>query len=302
MTRIARLLPLLLLCLAPGRSPAAPRVQVLPIDYASRVDVQIDGQPFTSYVHLAAMRIPALTPIRDARGRTVSGELVRADGVGGRTWTAGGLLFAHGNVNGVDFSLQPRGGVQTGHIALRRIIEAVSGEGEGRLSLEADWLGPGDALLLKEHTWLLFKALPQGRTIERVSRLSAVRGRVTLGDSQAPALILLVADGLAAAPAAVRSAEGPLRLQPDETVESRWVALSSGTGARRSTIALFDHPENPGFPGRADARRARLSYRPAVPIEIEAGTSRTWWYRVAIGGWDPLMMERELGAYGRQPR
>jgi hypothetical protein len=202
-------------------------------------------------------------------------------------------------VNGVDFSAQSReAGVRAGgRIVLRRIIEAVSGDGEGRLSLEADWLGPADDLLLKEHTWFTFRATPAGRTIERVSRLAAVRGPVTLADSPAPSLILFVADGFGGALATARSAEGPVRLAAGETVRSRWVALSAGAGARRSTVALFDHPDNPGFPGRAEAQPDRLSFRPAAPIEIEAGSSRTVRYRLAVGAWEAQTMERELGVY-----
>ena len=41
---------LMVLPLVAARAPAQPRVQVVPNEAAQRVDVTVDGEPFTSYI------------------------------------------------------------------------------------------------------------------------------------------------------------------------------------------------------------------------------------------------------------
>jgi hypothetical protein len=248
------------------QSGGEPRIRVAPLDYASRVDVTVHGRPFTSYVHLSSMRVPSLTPIHGLEGAAVQS-----------------LAFGHGDVNGIDFSpaASGGGGRQAGRIVLRRLIETVSSDNEGRLSVETDWVAPDGALVLKEHSWFSFRAEGARRTIDRTTRLSAVRGRVVLGASKEPALAVILADES-------RSARAPTGAGPRATERPGtlpWIAVS---GAQH-TVALFDHPGNPGSPATGTAASGRLAFTPAASIEIDAGSSRTFVYRL-------LLDDRELSA------
>src|SRR6266550_4144399 len=53
--------------------PQPPRVEVIPHDDARRVDVLVDGKPFTAYIYPTAttLRKPTLYPLRTASGKLV---------------------------------------------------------------------------------------------------------------------------------------------------------------------------------------------------------------------------------------
>jgi hypothetical protein len=274
------------LCLAGAPfTRGAPRIQVVPIDYASRVDVLLDGRPFTSYVHLSSMRIPALTPIHDSEGTAIHA-----------------FTLGHGNVNGIDFSAKPQLTAIRGRIVMRRIIEAVSADEEGRLSLEADWLGPDEEVVLKEHTWLTFRATSSRRSIDRVSRLSALRGRVVLGGSGGPGLTVRLAEEGDRKAGKAHHADGTVTDGAGGRARSRWIAVSAAAGPRQTTVAVFDHPSNPGFPPYAGVDSGLLALTPAARVEIESGSSRTLRYRllVASDGMTRRELEKEFEAFARQ--
>src|SRR5213083_2658650 len=50
----------------------APRIEVVPHEDLRRVDVQVDGKPFTSYIWLTTLKKPTLYPLRAASGAVVT--------------------------------------------------------------------------------------------------------------------------------------------------------------------------------------------------------------------------------------
>ena len=50
----------------------APTVQVTPNEAAQRVDVTVDGQPFTSYIYPNTIKKPVLYPLRTASGLEIT--------------------------------------------------------------------------------------------------------------------------------------------------------------------------------------------------------------------------------------
>ena len=46
------------------------RIQVTPNEAAKRVDITIDGKPFTSYIWPDTLKKPVLYPLRTANGRS----------------------------------------------------------------------------------------------------------------------------------------------------------------------------------------------------------------------------------------
>src|SRR5207247_964696 len=51
---------------------ATPRIQVVANEAARRVDVTIDGKPFTSYIWPVQVKKPVLYPLRSAKGTLVT--------------------------------------------------------------------------------------------------------------------------------------------------------------------------------------------------------------------------------------
>src|SRR5687767_10462602 len=50
----------------------APRVEIKPDEAGRRVDITIDGKPFTSYIYPTRLKKPTLWPIRSATGVLVT--------------------------------------------------------------------------------------------------------------------------------------------------------------------------------------------------------------------------------------
>ena len=84
---------------------AQSRVEVVPNEAARRVDVSVDGKPFTSYIWPTTRKKPVLYPLRTAKGTLVTRGYPLEPRKGERVDHPHhvGLWFNHGDVNGLDF-------------------------------------------------------------------------------------------------------------------------------------------------------------------------------------------------------
>ena len=84
---------------------SAKGVQVNPDEANRRVDITIDGKPFTSYIWPDTLKKPVLYPILDSDGVTITRGWPLAPRPGERTDHPhhDGLWFNYSNVNGFDF-------------------------------------------------------------------------------------------------------------------------------------------------------------------------------------------------------
>src|SRR4051812_30415616 len=80
-------------------------VAVTPNESAKRVDIAIDGKPFTSYIWPEHVKKPVLDPIRSAGGTIVTRGWPLAPRAGERVDHPHhvGLWFNYESVNGLDF-------------------------------------------------------------------------------------------------------------------------------------------------------------------------------------------------------
>src|SRR5438445_13175886 len=81
------------------------RVSVSVNEKARRVDISVDGQPFTSYIWPTTLKKPVLYPLRTATGTIVTRGFPLDPRPGERVDHPhhAGLWFNYGDVNGVDF-------------------------------------------------------------------------------------------------------------------------------------------------------------------------------------------------------
>src|SRR6266852_7167995 len=81
------------------------RVSVAVNEQARRVDISIDGQPFTSYIWPTTLKKPVLYPLRTANGTIVTRGFPLEQRPGERVDHPhhAGFWLNYGNVNGVDF-------------------------------------------------------------------------------------------------------------------------------------------------------------------------------------------------------
>src|SRR5437763_11753483 len=81
------------------------RVTVTRDDSARRVDVSVDGKPFTSYIYPSSLKKPVLFPLRSAKGIVVTRGFPLEPRPGERADHPHqvGAWFTYGDVNGIDF-------------------------------------------------------------------------------------------------------------------------------------------------------------------------------------------------------
>jgi hypothetical protein len=263
----------------------APKVELLPRPAERRVDVTVDGQPFTSYVWPERVSKPVLYPIRTAKGTLVTRGFPLDPRPGERVDHTHqvGFWFTYGDVDGVDFwgnseAIPPAERAKMGVIRHREIVASKGGAGRGELEVRMDWVAPGDVVALEEATRFVFRADASGRAIDRVTTLTAKKGRVTFRDTKEGMLGVRVARALeqpADKPEVFTDASGKPTTVPvldnkgvtglytsSEGLKgdavwgtrARWMALHGRVGDEDVVLLILDHPGNPGAPTYWHAR------------------------------------------------
>jgi hypothetical protein len=274
----------LALPLAAERTAGVTGVNVTVDEAARRVDITIDGKPFTSYIWPDTVKKPVLYPIRDAKGTLVTRGWPMDPRPGERVDHPHhvGLWLNYENVNGIDFwnnsdAIKPADAPKMGTIVHRRIVSATGGE-RGELVTESDWVLHDGTTLLRERTTYGFGGDAASRTIDRTTTLTALDKRVTFDDAKDGMLGLRVARQLElpSTKAEVftdisgRKTEVPTLDNTGITgnyttsdgkqgndawgTRGRWCELTGKIGGETIAIAILDHPSNPGYPTYWHAR------------------------------------------------
>jgi hypothetical protein len=269
-----------LLCCASARTNASgDRIRVVPNEADRRVDIIIDGQPFTSYLWPATLAKPVLYPLRTATGISVTRGYPLEPRAGERSDHPhhAGLWFNYGSVNGIDFwnnsdAIKPEDRPKMGNVVQRKIVAAKSGSEQGQLEVETDWVNSEQKILLKEHTLLVFRGGPQFRSIDRITTLQAQAEKVVFEDDKEGLFGMRVARSLempSDKPEIFLDASGrptPVAKMDNTGVNGvyltsegktgdaawgtrgRWCNLSGQVNGQPVTITIFDNPANPNFP------------------------------------------------------
>ena len=145
------LLLLVLLTLTPmlHAAPPAKGVAVTVNQSAHRVDIAIDGAPFTSYLWQTNQRKPILYPLLAPDGATLTRGNPPLPGERTDHPHHAGLWFNYSNVNGIDYwnnsdAIKPEARARYGSIDHDRIVSASSGPTSGELVTESTWYPASD--------------------------------------------------------------------------------------------------------------------------------------------------------------
>src|SRR5512134_307236 len=156
-------------------------VKITPSEAQRRVDVTIDGRPFTSYIWPTRLKKPVLWPIRAANGAVITRSYPLEPKAGERSDHPHqvGLWFNHGNVNGFDFwnnseAVMPEAAKKFGTIVHKKIAGVKNTAAGGELSVEMDWVAGDGKTLLREHTTFVFAGDKDKRTIDPIPTLTAL--------------------------------------------------------------------------------------------------------------------------------
>ena len=261
------------------------RIQLVRNDAGRRVDVTIDGKPFTSYIYPTTQKKPVLYPLRSARDTVVTRGFPLQPRKGERVDHPhhAGLWFNHGDVNGFDFwnnsdDIGPDRAPKMGSILHRRVVETKNGSDRGELKTESDWVSGDGVTLLREVTHFIFSGTRDTRTIERITELTARDRRVVFRDNKEGTIGIRVARGLeqpSTTPDVFTDSSGKATtvkvldntgvtglytssegLKGDAVwgTRGRWVVLNGTVAGEQVALLMLDHPSNPGFPTYWHAR------------------------------------------------
>jgi hypothetical protein len=268
-----------------GKQVAADYVQVVKKEADRRVDVLVGGKPFTSYVWPTTQKKAVLFPIIAANGTVVTrGFPIEPRGTERIDHPHhAGLWFNYGDVNGLDFwnnseAIRPAQAPKMGTIVHQSVRSTKSGAGEGSLEVTSQWVNASGTPLLREDTRFVFRAINGGRSIDRITTLTALDSVVTFGDNKEGVLGLRVARQLehpsltpekftdaagrvtdvakldtAGVHGKYISAEGK---EGDAVwgTRAKWNMLVGDVNGKDVTVAILDHPKNKGFPTYWHAR------------------------------------------------
>jgi hypothetical protein len=343
-----RLLPALLLMahLATGQS-AKNLVQLTHNEAAKSVTVTVDGKPFTAYIYPGptVLKKPVIYPIMSAGGNAITRGWPMDPRPGERIDHPHhvGMWFNYGDVNGHDFwnnstEVGPEHKGPFGTIVHTGVTSMKSGNGQGELTVTADWLDKDGKPMLQETTQYVFRAGPKERTIDRITTLKALDKEVVFKDNKEGLIAVRLARQLehpSTKPEVFTDAKGVATAVPKLNNEGvtgkyvssegavgdavwgtrgRWVNLTGTINSEPLSVVLLDHPSNLGYPTYWHARGYGLfaanplapsvmsnGKAPAMNERLAAGRSLTFRHRLLIRSetlTEPVVA-KQAAAFGR---
>lgn len=289
-----------------------------------QIDVMVDGKFFSSFIYPDSLEKPVLYPLQTASGITVTRGFPLNTRDQERTDHPHhvGLWLNYESVNGLDFwnnsyNIPQEKKNKYGWIRGVQVKGVKGGNKSGELSYTANWERQDQHVLLKEKTTFIFSGTENTRTVDRITTLTAGKDSVRFKD---------VKDGMIA----VRVTK-ELEMPSKETVEftdnqgnrtkvsasgngangdyltsagkkgndawgtrANWCLLSGVKDQQAVSIAIIDHPKNPGYPTYWHARDYGLfaanplgqqvfsNGKENLNLSLAPGESVTFRYRVLI--------------------
>lgn len=290
-----------LICALLCALPAAAQVKLTRA--GDRVDVTVDGRPFTAFHFEAAYPKVFLHPLVSYSGKTITRGFPIVADVPGESRDHPhhrGVFFALDDVNGVRLWNEPAG---HGTIVLADLGEMKSGKDSGSLSARMLWKAADGKDVLEERRTMIFRK----DTIDFTFTLKPAGAEaVKLGDTKEGFFAVRLTKPLeeksarcAACTGVMTNSEGASGEKAIWGKRATWVDYSGTVDGENLGIAMFDHPSNPKHPSHWHARAYGLfAVNPFGErdfyndksrdgsLTIEPGQSVTFRYRLWIHSGD----------------
>lgn len=291
----------------------------------TKVEVLVGGEFFTAYIYDPKIDKPVLFPLQTASGITVTRGFPLAPRANERTDHPHhiGMWLNYGDVNGLDFwnnsdAIPAIDKPKYGSIRHQKILSVKDGAKKGVLVVTSNWVDISGKILIKEITTLTFSGDDNSRTIDRATTLTAQQEKVSFKDNKEGFMGIRVARELeipsqkaeiftdangVATKVAVLNNEGVTGtflsskgIVGNDVWGTRgtWCMMYGKKNSELVSIAIIDHPTNPGYPTYWHARGYGLFAANSLGQEplsggkeklnfaLEAGKSVTFKYRVVI--------------------
>jgi hypothetical protein len=268
---------------------------------AARIDVVIDGRPFTTLYFGDDTNKPYLWPLRSAGGKIVTRRwpMEQNTGESHDHIHHRGVTFSVDEVNGVKFwgndpSFAARD-TAIGKIAVK-LTASEDGDKSGKLRTTFHWTAPDGKVLLHEYRVMTFYSGSQLRIVDFDITLEAAGGqKVVFGDTKEGAFAIRLADSLSEKGGGqMVNAEGKRGMSEVWGHRSKWVDYTGTVDGEKLGVAIFDASSNPRHPMYWHARDYGLfalnpfgqhAFDPAQPEShwtLDGGQSLHFRWRVVI--------------------
>ena len=219
-----------------------------------KVDVTINGKPYTTLYYSGDVSKPYLHPLRAASGKIVTRHfpMEQVDGESKDHPHHRGLWFAHGDVNGWDFWANEKGlrseGKGGGTVAFDKLVSAKGGKQSGEIKANFTWkTGDGQALLSEQKT-IRIQPMGDSRAIDVDILLTALTP-VKFGDTKEGTFAIRLARALEESQTGTMTAStGKAKEKAVWGTAAPWVDYAGTIEGERLGVAIFDHPKNPRHP------------------------------------------------------
>lgn len=249
----------------------------------NKIDIQIGGKLFTSFLYPDSLEKPVLYPVNTAGGTAVTRGFPLNPQPGDPTDHPHhiGIWFNFENVNGLDFwnnsyAIPANKKSQYGWIKTDKITEAASGA-TGTLAYHANWVNIHNKTLAQENTRFVFSGTAHRRIIDRITTITADTvllftdakdGLFAIRVAHALQIptdkdqkftddkgnVTIVKGGADKIPNGnYLSSEGKIGDSVWST-RGRWCKMFGKLGNDSVSIVIMDHPQNPNYPTYWHAR------------------------------------------------
>jgi Methane oxygenase PmoA len=259
-------------------------VKVVANEAQKRVDVTIDGKPFTAYVWPDSLMKPVLDPLVAPDGIVVTRGYPLFPKTGERVDHPhhAGLWFNYGNVDNFDYwnnstAIPEASRPKYGTIHHTKIVSTKSGATSGELVVDSIWTNGQGKDVMTDRTRYVFSKTKEGRSIDVLVTLHAI-DKVTFNDDKEGLLGIRVASFLesanekggiftdasgkqtkvdgAGSPGAsgvYLTSEG-VQGEKVWATRGKWCSLTGTNDGKTEVIAILDNPKNPNYPTYWHAR------------------------------------------------
>ena len=313
-----------------GQTPL--QVEVKPVS-VNTITVTVQGQPFTSFFYPDTLEKPVLYPVYAPDGQLVTRGFPVAPRPGEPTDHPHhlGIWLNYESVNGLDFwnnsfAIPASKKSSYGWIRTDSVLDTKSGK-EGGLTYTAHWEDYKKNVLLRERTSFKFTADRSKRVIDRTTTLTAEQdvafpdvkdgflGMRVAKELQIPskeAKQFTDAKGIVTKVAGDNASTGNYLTSENKQGDSawatrgRWCLLYGKVKKDTVSIAIIDHPKNPGYPTYWHARGYGLfaanplgqkvfsNGKETLNFQLKKGESVTFRYRIVVASGKKRLSKAEI--------
>ncbi len=224
-----------------------------------KIDVNINGKPYTTYYLAVGGQKPYLWPLSTADGIVVTRHFPMEQFPGETTdhpHHRGGLFFAHGDINGFDFwetepvkpGATPR---KKSSIKLIRIVKSSDGKESGTIEAIFQGIDPNGNPIMEETRTVTFHAGDKLRVIDFGITISPIVPKLVFGDTKEGTFGIRLATSMTEAAKLGGKMVNAQGAETEKNVwgkRSEWIDYDGPGDGKTVGVAIIDTPGNPRYP------------------------------------------------------